>query len=249
MEKVKRGLVLAGGVGSRLFPITKACSKQLLALYKKPVIAYPLQTLKSMGYVDILIICADEKQQGQFYELLGAGSRFGLKLSYIVQDKPRGLADAFIVGESFIKDADEICLILGDNIIITDQDLKSEPNTIYTYKVKDPSAYGVAALYPDGDLIGVIEKPDRFIGNDAVIGLYVFDRDCIEIAKNLKPSLRGEIEIADVINKLIEIAGVDVKPLNGFWFDIGDHDSLLDCANLIRTIDKRTNNVIGLENL
>jgi glucose-1-phosphate thymidylyltransferase len=244
---IKRGLILAGGKATRLYPITKVCSKQLLPIYRKPVIAYPLQTLKTMGYVDILIITANEKQQESFIDLLGNGSTFGLNLSYKVQGEPRGLADAFIVGEEFIGNADEICLILGDNIILGDDDLSSHPNTIYTYKVKDPSQYGVAKLDKNNKLLDIVEKPKEFVSEDAVIGLYVFSKSCVDAAKSLKPSARGEIEIVDLIKILHENEGVNVKNLGGFWFDIGDHDSLLDCANLVRTIDKRSSHDIGID--
>jgi glucose-1-phosphate thymidylyltransferase len=243
------GIVLSGGLSTRLRPLTTVTSKQLLPLYSKPVISYPLQTLKDMGYTEILIITANEEQETLFKRLLGDGSRIGLQLSYKVQGEPRGLADAFIVGEEFIGDADEICLILGDNVIIADNNLRSTPNTIYTFKVKDPSAYGVAKLNEYGELEEIVEKPEKYISDDAVIGLYVFSRSCIEAAKSLKPSPRGEIEIVDLIKVLKDIEGVRVQQIEGFWFDVGSFDSLLDCANLIRTIDKRTNRVIGLEAL
>jgi glucose-1-phosphate thymidylyltransferase len=243
---IRRGLVLAGGKATRLYPITKVCSKQLLHIYKKPVIAYPLHTLKKMGYTDILIITANEKQQEAFVELLGDGSKFGLNLSYKVQGEPRGLADAFIVGEDFIGDADEICLILGDNIILGDDDLSSHPNTIYTYKVKDPSQYGVATLDKNNKLLDIVEKPKEFVSEDAVIGLYVFSKSCVEAAKSLKPSARGEIEIVDLIKILHEKEGVNVRNLDGIWLDIGDYDSLLDAGNLVRTLTNRTNKEIGL---
>ena len=245
----KKGIVLSGGKATRLYPITKTTSKQLLGIYKKPVIAYPLQTLKEMGYQDILIINADEEQQKQFKILLGDGGKFGLNLTYAIQDKPRGLVDAFIVGEEFIKDADEICLILGDNIIIGNSPIHPQSNTIYTYKVKDPSAYGVVETDENGLIKQIVEKPKEFISEDAVIGLYVFSNEVVEMAKKVAPSARGELEIVDLIRLMNEKEGVNVEKLDGFWFDIGDHDSLLDCANLVRTIDKRSNHQIGLDNL
>jgi len=249
MEEImsKRALILAGGKATRLYPITKTTSKQLLGIYKKPVIAYPLQTLKEMGYQDILIINADEEQQKQFKILLGDGSKFGLNLSYTIQDKPRGLVDAFIVGEEFIKDADEICLILGDNIIIGNSPIHPQSNTIYTYKVKDPSAYGVVEIDENGLIKKIVEKPKEFISEDAVIGLYVFSNEVVEMAKKVAPSARGELEIVDLIRLMNEKEGVNVEKLDGFWFDIGDFDSLLDCANLVRTIDKRSNHAIGID--
>lgn len=243
----KKGIVLAAGLATRLYPITKTTSKQLLPIYKKPVIAYPLQTLKEMGYQDILIINADEEQQKQFKVLLGDGSKFDLNLSYAIQDKPRGLVDAFIVGEEFIKDADEICLILGDNIIIGNSQIHPLPNTIYTYKVKDPSAYGVVVTNENGLIEKIVEKPKEFISDDAVIGLYVFSNEVVEMAKKVVPSARGELEIVDLIRMMNEKEGVNVEKLDGFWFDVGDFDSLLDCANLVRTIDKRSNHVTGLD--
>ena len=243
----KKGIVLSGGKATRLYPITKTTSKQLLGIYKKPVIAYPLQTLKEMGYQDILIINADEEQQKQFKILLGDGGKFGLNLTYAIQDKPRGLVDAFIVGEEFIKDADEICLILGDNIIIGNSPIHPQSNTIYTYKVKDPSAYGVVETDENGLIKKIVEKPKEFISEDAVIGLYVFSNEVVEMAKKVAPSARGELEIVDLIRLMNEKEGVNVEKLDGFWFDIGDFDSLLDCANLVRTIDKRSNHAIGID--
>lgn len=244
---IKKGIVLSGGKATRLYPITKTTSKQLLGIYKKPVIAYPLQTLKEMGYQDILIINADEEQQKQFKILLGDGGKFGLNLTYAIQDKPRGLVDAFIVGEEFIKDADEICLILGDNIIIGNSPIHPQSNTIYTYKVKDPSAYGVVEIDENGLIKQIVEKPKEFISEDAVIGLYVFSNEVVEMAKKVTPSARGELEIVDLIRLMNEKEGVNVEKLDGFWFDIGDFDSLLDCANLVRTIDKRSNHAIGID--
>lgn len=246
---MKRALVLSGGAGTRLHPLTKVTSKQLLGLYNKPVIAFPLQTLKEMGYVDILIINANEDQQKQFEYLLGNGNQFELNLSYAIQDYPRGLVDAFIIGEDFIKDADEICLILGDNIIIGNSPINVEPNTIFTYKVKNPEAYGVVETDDGGNIVKIVEKPKKFVSNDAVIGLYVFGNDVIDFAKKIKPSARGELEIVDLIKMVDEWENVQVQELDGFWFDVGDYDSLLDCANLVRTIAKRSNHVIGLEGL
>lgn len=258
MNNKKRGIVLSGGLATRLYPITKVISKQLLHVYDKPVIAYPLQTLKDMGYVDILIINANEEQQKQFKILLGDGSKFGLNLSYTIQASPRGLVDAFIVGEDFIKDADEICLILGDNIIIGNSPIEATPNTIFTYKVKDPSAYGVVKKDGFGYIERIVEKPKEFISDDAVIGLYMFDNRVVRLAKEVKPSARGELEIVDLIQKIdydlcnnseFLPGGIYIQEIDGFWFDVGEVDSLLDCANLVRTIAKRSNHVIGLEGL
>lgn len=247
MKKIKKGIVLSGGFGTRLKPLTTAISKQLLPIYRKPVIMYPLQTLKDMGYEDILIITANEEQKAAFIKLLGDGGDYYLNLSYAVQESPRGLADAFIVGEEFIKDADEIAMILGDNVIIREQywgDVK--PNTIFTYRVKDPSQYGVAIINDFGDVVGFVEKPKTLVSNHAIIGLYVFSNKVVEMAKKVTPSERGELEIIDLIKLMDYEEGVDVQPLDGFWFDIGDFNSLLDCGNLVRTIDNRSNHVIGL---
>lgn len=246
---MKKALVLAGGKATRLYPITKTTSKQLLPLYNKPVIAFPLQTLKEMGYEDILLISANETQQEQYKLLLEDGVKFGLKLSYKVQGEPRGLVDAFIVGHDFIKEADEVALILGDNVIIGSNIQKTQPNTIYTYKVKNPSAYGVVVTDENGFIDKIVEKPQEFISDDAVIGLYVFSKAVVELAKQIKPSKRGELEIVDLIRLVDETEGVSVEALDGFWFDVGDFDSLLDCANLVRTIDKRSNHAIGLAGL
>ena len=248
-SKIKKSIVLAGGCGTRLHPLTKTISKQLLPIFNKPVISFPLQTLKDMGYVDILIINANEEQQKQFKILLGDGNKFELNFSYAIQDSPKGLVDAFIVGEEFIKDADEICLILGDNVIISNSPIQSQPNTIYTYKVKDPSAYGVVETDEDGNIVQIVEKPKEFISEDAVIGLYVFSSEVVEMAKKVKPSARGELEIVDLIRMMNEKEGVGVEKLDGFWFDVGDFNSLLDCANLVRTIDNRSNHAIGLEGI
>ena len=243
----KKGICLSGGNGTRLGSLTKTTSKQLLPIFNKPVISFPLQTLKDMGYIDILIINASEDQQKQFKILLGDGNKFGLNLSYAIQDYPRGLVDAFIVGEEFIKDADEICLILGDNVIIGNSPIHPQPNTIYTYKVKDPSAYGVVETDENDNIIRIVEKPKEFISEDAVIGLYVFSNEVVDMAKKVKPSARGELEIVDLIRLMNEKEGVRVEKLDGFWFDVGDFSSLLDCANLVRTIDERSNHSIGLD--
>jgi glucose-1-phosphate thymidylyltransferase len=246
----KRAIVLAAGTGSRLFPLTKTTSKQLLPLYKKPVIAYPLQTLKELGCVDVLIIAADEHQKSQYVKLLGDGSSFGMNLSYIIQEKPNGLAEAFILGSDFCADADHIYMMLGDNVILgVDWENKYiSPNTIFTYKVKNPEQYGVVLTDDFGNIEKIVEKPKEFVSNDAVIGLYCFSSECLEQVKRVKPSARGELEIVDLIKFMDDIEGVNVDNVdNGFWFDVGDFDSLLDCANLIRTIDKRANYAIGID--
>ena len=241
-----KGIVLAGGKGTRLFPTTMAISKQLHSVYNKPMIYYPLQTLKDMGITQILIITSDALQCRLFQEQLKDGEEYGLQLQYAIQNKPGGLPEAFIIGESFIGACDDVALILGDNVFITNKKLKAEPNTIYTYKVKNPSAYGVAEIDETGSLLNIVEKPTDFVSYNAVVGLYVFSRTAIAIAKGLELSARGELEIVDLISKLNEEEGLTVQELDGFWFDCGNHDDLLDCANLIRTIEHRTEQKIGL---
>ena len=241
-----KGIILAGGKGTRLYPTTMAISKQLHSVYNKPMIYYPLQTLKDMDITEILIITSDEQQCRLFQEQLKDGEEYGLQLQYAIQNKPGGLPEAFIIGEHFIGVSDDVALILGDNVFITNKKLRAEPNTIYTYKVKNPSAYGVAEIDENGSLVNIVEKPTEFVSDNAVVGLYVFTHAAIGIAKGLEPSARGELEIVDLISKLNEEEGLTVQELDGFWFDCGNHDDLLDCANLIRTIEHRTEQKIGL---
>lgn len=237
-----RGIILAGGKGSRLYPLTYAVSKQLLSVYNKPMIYYPLNTLKSMGITDILIITADYVQCRLFEEQLK--STKGLNLSFVVQDSPRGLPDAFIVGRDFIGE-DDVTLILGDNVFITPEPIEAKPNTIFTYKVRQPDAYGVVKLTEKGYIDKLIEKPDKFISNDAVVGLYVFNNEVVHVAKTLTPSYREELEIVDLIKAMDDIDRVKVQQLDGFWFDCGTHDDLLECANLVKAIESRTNTTVG----
>ena len=237
-----RGIILAGGKGSRLYPLTYAVSKQLLSVYNKPMIYYPLNTLKSMGITDILIITADYVQCRLFEEQLK--STKGLNLSFVVQDSPRGLPDAFIVGRDFIGE-DDVTLILGDNVFITPEPIEAKPNTIFTYKVRQPDAYGVVKLTENGYIDKLIEKPDKFISNDAVVGLYVFNNEVVHVAKTLTPSYREELEIVDLIKAMDDIDRVKVQQLDGFWFDCGTHDDLLECANLVKAIESRTNTTVG----
>lgn len=241
-----KGICLAAGKATRLYPLTKfGVSKQMLPVYDKPVIFYSLKTLKDLGIVDILIICADQEQMLMYGKLLGTGSQWGLNLSFRIQPKPVGLPDAFRLGESFIGN-DDVTLILGDNIFISNEEIKAEPNTIFTFEVQNPSLYGVATLKDDGSLDQIVEKPKEFISDKAVVGLYVLTNKAVEVAKKLKPSARGELEIVDLIRELNKTQPMTVKNLDGFWFDVGDFDSLLDCANLVRTIEKRTNRKLGL---
>lgn len=248
---IKKAICLAGGKATRLYPLTQfGISKQLLPVYNKPVISYSLGTLQKMGYTDVLIICADKEQLAMYYNYLGCGAKFGMNLQYKIQEKPNGLPEAFIIADEWGKDADKLALILGDNIFIGDQCLDAPSNTIFTYKVKNPSDYGVALLDSENKLINVIEKPTEFIGNDAVVGLYIFTPSAIDISKHLKPSKRGELEIVDLINTLAQNEGVDVCQLHDIlWFDVGSFDSLLDCANLVRTIENRSNKKLGLQEI
>lgn len=241
-----KGIVLAGGKGTRLHPLTQTISKQLLPVYNKPMIYYPLQTLRDMGITEILIITADEQQCRLFQEQLKDSEKYGLKLEYAIQEKPGGLPEAFIIGERFIGIKDDIALILGDNVFITNKEIKAEPNTIFTYKVKNPSAYGVAELDDKNNLINLVEKPSEFISDNAVVGLYVFTQAAVSLAKSLSPSKRGELEIVDLISKLNEEEGVTVEELDGFWFDCGNPDDLLECANLVKAIEHRTSKKVGL---
>jgi len=240
-----KGICLAGGNGTRLLPTTRAVSKQLHCVYNKPMIYYPLDTLKSMGIKDILIITADPQQCRLFEDQLKDGKHYGLNLSYTVQSSPRGLPDAFIVGRDFIGD-DDVALILGDNVFITSECIEAKPNTIFTYKVKQPESYGVVKLTDSGHINLLVEKPVEFISNDAVVGLYVFENFVVDIAPALTPSLRGELEIVDLIKAMDDINRVKVQQLDGFWFDCGTHDDLLSCANLVQAIEQRTNKIVGL---
>lgn len=234
-----KGIILAGGKGSRLGELTRGISKQLLPVYKQPMIYYPLKTLIDMGIREILIIVASSVQLDIFKSFLGNGSKFGVDLTYIVQENPNGLAEAFIIGESFIGD-DDVTLILGDNVFLIGNRIDAHPNTIYTYKVKDPSSYGVVKTDEDGWIMELVEKPTEFISNDAVVGLYVFSNIAVELAKTIKPSKRGELEIVDLIRAINEELGVNVVEFDGVWFDCGTHDDLLECAEFVRALDKRT---------
>jgi glucose-1-phosphate thymidylyltransferase len=245
-----KAIVLAGGKATRLYPLTQfGISKQLLPIYDKPVIMYSLGTLQKMGYVDVMIICADKHQLTMFYDLLGNGKKYGMRFEYRIQDKPNGLPEAFIIADKWIG-GDDVTLILGDNIFIGDQTLSIQPNTIYTYKVKNPEAYGVASIDENGSLIDIVEKPTEYVSDDAVVGLYVFTNAAVQIAKTLKPSKRKELEIVDLIKELNVVEGVDVEELRDIlWFDVGSFDSLLDCANLVRTITHRSNKKLGLQEI
>lgn len=245
-----KGIILAGGSGTRLYPITKAVSKQILPLYDKPMIYYPLSVLMLSGIKDILII-STPRDITLFKELFGDGSQLGMKFSYAVQDKPRGLADAFIVGEKFIG-SDSAALVLGDNIFygqsfsrtLSEASKKIQEEggaVIFGYFVKDPTAYGVVEFDSSGKVLGIEEKPAVPKSNYAVPGLYFYDNSVVKIAKEIKPSSRGEIEITAVNNAYLEQKKLSVELLGRgmAWLDTGTYDGLLEASNFIATIQKR----------
>jgi glucose-1-phosphate thymidylyltransferase len=228
-----KGIILAGGRATRLRPLTLVTSKQLLPVYNRPMIFYPLFTLLKAGIKEILIIIAPD-YAGHFLHLLGTGRQFGAKFTYEIQENPRGLADAFIIGEDFI-DNGEVAMVLGDNIFADDvsQHIKSfkSGGRVFAKQVPDPERYGVVAFAKDGQAISIEEKPIQPKSNYCVTGLYVYDSQVIEIAKNLQPSPRGELEITDVNNVYMNKGQLDVKTITGEWFDTGTFDSLLEASN------------------
>lgn len=242
-----KGIILAGGAGTRLYPSTIAVSKQILTIYDKPMIYYPLSTLMLAGIREVLII-STPRDISTYKELLGDGSQIGMKFEYIVQDKPRGLADAFILGENFIGN-DSVCLILGDNIFFgysLSERLKrasqsKEGATVFGYHVSNPKEFGVVEFDKEGNVISIEEKPSKPKSNYAVVGLYFYDNDVIEIAKNVMPSARGELEITSVNNEYLKRKKLKVELLGRgtAWLDTGSHKALLNASNFVATIQNR----------
>ena len=242
-----KGIVLAGGAGTRLYPVTKGVSKQLLPIYDKPMIYYPISVLMLAGIQDILIITTPEDQSG-FIRTLGDGSDFGINLTYKVQPSPDGLAQAFIIGEDFIGD-DSVCLVLGDNIfwgqgftpILKSAANRNSGASVFGYQVKDPERFGVVVFDKNQKAINLEEKPKKPQSNFAVTGLYFYDNDVIEMAKKVKPSYRGELEITTLNQMYLERGDLNVELLGrGFaWLDTGTHESLLEAAMFVETIEKR----------
>ncbi len=247
-----KGIILAGGSGTRLYPITKGISKQLIPLYDKPMIYYPLSTLMQAGITDILIITTPHEQD-QFKRLLGDGSYWGISLSYAVQPTPDGLAQAFIIGEEFIG-SDKVELVLGDNIFHgaeLEESLKSctdpEGGIVFAYRVSDPERYGVVEFNDNNQAISIEEKPANPKSNYAVVGLYFYDNSVVEIAKNIKPSDRGELEITSVNEEYLNRGKLKVTALDDgdVWLDTGTIESLSDATDYVRVIQKRTGQIIG----
>src|SRR5262245_48245882 len=248
-----KGIILAGGSGTRLYPATLAINKQLLPVYDKPMVYYPLSVLMLAGIKDILLISTREHLP--FYQhLLGDGSQWGIKLNYIIQEKPVGLAHAFILGRDFVGH-DRVALILGDNIFyghgLVDElaaaTARKDAATIFAYHVDQPNQYGVLKFDATGKAVDLVEKPHQFLSNWAVTGLYFYTNDVLDIAAGLKPSARGELEITDVNRRYLERGKLNVVKLGRglAWFDTGTHDALLDAADFVRSIQHRQGLLVG----
>ena len=245
--KNRKGIILAGGSGTRLYPLTKAISKQIMPVYDKPMIYYPLYVLMAAGIREVLIITTPRDNE-TFKELLGDGKKWGMHIEYQIQEKPNGLAEAFIIGENFIENSN-VALILGDNMfyggdlndVLKCANAREDEATIFGYKVKDPRRYGVVEIDENGNAVSIEEKPLEPKSNYAVPGLYFYTNDVVEIAKNVKPSARGELEITSVNEEYMNRGKLKVEKLGRgmAWFDTGTHDALIETASFVQTIEKR----------
>lgn len=245
--KNRKGIILAGGSGTRLYPLTKAISKQIMPVYDKPMIYYPLYVLMAAGIREVLIITTPRDNE-TFRELLGDGKKWGMHIEYQIQEKPNGLAEAFIIGKNFIGDSN-VSLILGDNMfyggdlneVLKCANAREDEATIFGYKVKDPRRYGVVEIDENGNAVSIEEKPSEPKSNYAVPGLYFYTNDVVEIAKNVKPSARGELEITSVNEEYMNRGKLKVEKLGRgmAWFDTGTHDALIETASFVQTIEKR----------
>ncbi len=245
--KNRKGIILAGGSGTRLYPLTIAISKQIMPVYDKPMIYYPISVLMEAGVKEVLII-STPRDIVTFRELLGDGSQWGMSFQYKVQEKPNGLAEAFIIGEDFIGD-DNVVMILGDNMfygshlpeILRRANERENESTIFGYYVKDPRRYGVVEIDSQGKAVSIVEKPEVPKSNYAVPGLYFYTNDVVKIAKTIKPSARGELEITSVNEEYMKMGKLTVEKLGRgmTWFDTGTHDALIETASFVQTIEKR----------
>lgn len=245
--KNRKGIILAGGSGTRLYPLTLATSKQLMPVYDKPMIYYPLATLMTAGIREVLVITTPRDNEA-FKNLLGDGSQWGMRIEYKIQEHPNGLAEAFIIGEDFIGE-DNVALILGDNLfygdtlrkILTQANSRDEESTIFGYRVDDPRRYGVVEINEEGKAVSIVEKPEEPKSDYAVPGLYFYTNDVIQIAKTIQPSARGELEITTVNEVYMNQGRLNVEKLGRgiAWFDTGTHDALIETAQFVQTIEKR----------